>query len=452
MDNAARLKENRMGVEPINGLLVKMSFPIVVSMMVMALYNVVDSIFVSRIGEDALTAVSMCFPIQQAMIAISVGTGVGIGALLSRFLGARDFERVDEIAKNGIFLAVCSYFLFVIIGFFAEPFIAVQTDNKIIIEYGSTYLYIVCFFSITIFIQIVMEKLLQGTGQTKYIFLVQVSGAIINIIMDPILIFGMFGAPKLGVAGAAYATVFGEAFAASLGLYFNTKKNKEINLNMKGFKPNWKEIKDIYRIGLPSVILQSVASVMVFGFNKILVSFTTSAVAVFGVFFRLQSFIFMPVFGISSAVIPIAAYNYGARKRERIETTMRLSTVYAVAMMSIGTIAFWFFPKQLLGIFNPSEEMIKIGVWALRIISVGFPMAGYAILRGSIFQSLGKSVYSMNISLVRQLGIILPSAFLLSKLGNINYVWFSFLIAEIIGISMSVMYTYKIRREIINQI
>lgn len=438
-----------MGTAPVHSLLVRMSAPIMVSMLVQSLYNIVDSIFVSRINEDALTAVSMCFPIQQLMIAVAVGTAVGMSALLSRFLGAKQLDRVSTVAQNGIFLSWMSYLAFILVGFGANAFLSLQTGNARIVSYGTQYLHIVCWLSIMVFSQIIMERLLQGTGKTIYILFMQGGGALLNIIMDPILIFGLLGAPKLGVAGAAYATVLGQTFGTVLGLYFNVKKNKEIHINMKGFRPDTTEIKEIYKIGVPSIVMQSVGSVMVFVMNLILVRFSTTAVATFGAYFKLQSFCFMPIFGMNNGLVPIIAYNYGAKKRTRMEDAMSISVRYAVGFMLIGTVLFWIFPKWLLGLFDASADMMTMGIAALRIISLSFPLAGYAIMRGSVFQALGKSVYSMNISLVRQLGVLLPTAYLLSFLGNVNYVWLSFPIAELVGITMSIRYTKKIRREII---
>lgn len=441
-----------MGTEPVHGLLIKMSVPLMLSMFVQSLYNIVDSIFVSRINEDALTAVSLCFPVQAMMISFGIGTAVGMSALLSRFLGAKQYERVNRVAQNGIFLAWCTYGLFVVIGFLARPFIAMQTDDARIIEYGGTYLSIVCWLSIMLLLQVTIERLLQSTGKTIYIFFVQGTGAAINIVMDPILIFGLLGAPRLGVAGAAVATVFGQTVAALLGVYFNLTRNKEIKLSFRGFRPSWTEIKEIYRIGVPSIIMQSVGSAMVFGFNQILVAFSTTAVATFGAYFKLQSFVFMPVFGMNNGVVPLVAYNYGARKRERMERAMAISARYGVGFMLLGTILFWTIPDVLLGLFDASDTMMEIGVVTLRVISACFPLAGYAIMRGSVFQALGKSMYSMNISIVRQLVVLLPVAFFLSRLGKVDLVWYAFPAAELVGLAMSVAYTAKIKREIIARI
>ena len=446
------VKENRMGTEPVHGLMIKMSLPLMVSMLVQSIYNIVDSIFVSMINEDALTAVSLCYPVQQLMIAFAVGTAVGMSALMSRYLGAKDFGRVTGIAQNAIFLSWCTYAAFAVIGFFSYDFIRFQTGDARIISYGGQYLRIVCWLSIMVFTQITIERMLQSTGKTVYIFITQATGAVINIIMDPILIFGLLGAPKLGVAGAAIATVFGQTVSALLGVYFNVTKNKEIHLTMKGFRPSGRDIKEIYIIGLPSIVMQSVGSVMVFGFNQILVKFTTSAVAAFGAYFKLQSFIFMPVFGLSNGVIPIIAYNYGARKKDRMLHTMSLSVRYSVTFMVIGAMLFWIIPDKLLGFFSATDAMLRIGVPALRIIAISFPLAGYSILRSSAFQALGKSTYGMYMAIVRQLGLLLPVGWLLSLAGRVELVWWAFPIAEVSGFVMAILFTRKIRREIIDRI
>ena len=445
-------KENILGTAAIPPLIIKLSVPLMVSMFVQSLYNIVDSIFVAQIDEDALTAVSLCFPIQSMMIAFGIGTAVGMSALMSRYLGAKSFAKVNATAENGIFLCFVTYVLFIIVGFFAKPFMAMQTDNQKIIDYGETYLSIVCWLSIMVFLQITIERLLQSTGKTIYIFITQSTGAVINIIMDPILIFGLLGAPKMGIAGAAVATVFGQTVGALLGVYFNLTKNREVRISFKRFRPGWKTIKEIYAIGIPSIIMQSVGSVMVFGLNQILVAFTTTAVAAFGAYFKLQSFIFMPVFGMNNGIVPIIAYNYGARNRKRMEQAMKLAAIYGVVIMSIGLIIFWAIPNVLLGFFAASPELLKIGTVELRVLSLAFPLAGYSIMRGGVFQALGKSVYSMNISIVRQLGVLLPAAYLLSRLGNIDIVWWSFVIAEFVGLAMSIIYTKMIKKDIISKL
>ena len=446
-------EENKMGTEPIRKLLITMSLPLIVSNLVQALYNIVDSIFVSRINEDALTAVTLCFPFQMLMISFGIGTAVGMGALLSRYLGAGLTDKVDKVAHNGILLGFLNYAIFFSVGLFlSETLIEAQINDPVVIEYGKTYLSIVCMLSIGFMMQITVERLLQATGKTIYILFTQGIGAVINIILDPILIFGWFGAPEMGIAGAAAATVFGQIFAFVLGLIFNIKKNHEVTLHIKHLKPDFEIIKEIYRIAIPSIIMQSIGSVMNIAMNKVLVSFTKTAVAVFGVYFKLQSFIFMPVFGLNNGVVPIAAYNYGARKRDRLEEVMKISVSYAIVIMLLGTITFWAIPDTLLGLFDASPYMLEIGRSCLRTISLCFPFAAYAIMRGAIFQALGKSVYSMNISIMRQLLVLIPASILLGMTGNVNNVWWAFPIAEVVGCTSSVLYTRRIRRKIINNI
>lgn len=444
--------DNRMGYEPVKKLLITLSIPLMVSNLVQALYNIVDSFFVAKINEDALTAVTAAFPVQMLIIAFAIGTSIGMSALLSRFLGAGMYEKVNKVAHNGLLLAFVNYAIFFGVGFLAGPFMRMQTDNPRIIEYGTTYLSYVCWLSIGVMIQITFERMLQGTGKTKYVFFCQGVGAVINMIMDPILIFGLLGFPAMGIKGAACATIFGQVVGAAMAIFFNIKKNKEIRFRLASLKPDLHMIKEIYRIGIPSIIMQSVGSVMNFALNKILFSFSSTAVATFGAYFKLQSFIFMPIFGLNSGVVPIAAYNYGARKRERLEEVMSISAKYAIAIMSVGTLIFWAFPDQLISIFSASPEMISIGRVALRVIAINFPFAGYCIMRGAIYQALGKSVYSMNISIARQLVVLLPCAYLLSLTGNVNMVWWAFPIAEIVGTGVSIMYTKRIRKKIISRI
>lgn len=438
-------KENKMGTMPIGKLIVSMSLPIMVSMLVTALYNVVDSIFVSRISENALTAVSLAFPIQNLMIAISTGTGVGINAMLSMNLGRKDFGAVNRIAMNGIFLAVCSYILFLIFGvFFARPFFEAQTDVPEIVEYGLQYLNIIAIMSFGIFGQITLERLLQATGKTLFTMFTQGTGAIINIILDPIMIFGLFGFPAMGVAGAAIATVTGQIIALIMAVVFNLKKNHEIQFSVSNFRPHLQTIRSIYSVGLPSIIMASIGSVMTFSMNQILMVFTPTAVAVFGVYFKLQSFVFMPVFGLNNGMIPIISFNYGAKNRLRIVKTIKLCIVFAVCLMIIGFSIFELFPVHLLNLFDASEQMISIGVPALRIIGIHYLLAGFCIVFMSVFQSLGKGVTSLIVSAARQLLVLLPVAWLLSKTGNLNMVWWAFPIAEIVSLLVSSFFIRRI--------
>ena len=433
-------QENKMGVMPINRLLITMSLPMVISMLVQALYNVVDSMFVAMIGEDALTAVSLAFPIQSLMIAVSTGTGVGINALLSRSLGEKNFKEANRAAENGVFLGILSYLAFALFGvFFSRIFFETQTNDAQIIQYGTEYLMICTIFSLGIFMQITFERLMQSTGRTIYNMITQGTGAVINIVLDPILIFGLLGFPKMGVAGAAAATVIGQTVSMLMSFYFNEKKNVEIKLKVRGFRPNEKTIRNIYAVGFPSIIMQSISSVMTFGVNKILLMFSSTAVSVFGVYFKLQSFIFMPIFGLNNGMVPIVAYNYGARNRKRIMDTVKLSTILAVGIMLVGVFIFEIFPEQLLKLFNASEQMLQIGVPALRIISLSFVFAGVSITVVSVFQALGNGIYSLIISIVRQLVIILPVAYLFAITIGLGAVWFAFPISEIASIIMTLL-------------
>lgn len=430
--------ENKMGTMPINRLLISMSLPMIISMLVQAMYNIIDSVFVAQIGEEALTAVSMAFPIQNLMIAVSVGTCVGVNALLSRSLGEGKPKDAQLTAVNGIFLAflgALAFALFGIVG--SRMYFQSQTSDPLIVEYGVQYLLICTVFSIGLFMEMTLERILQSTGRTIYNMYSQGVGAITNIILDPILIFGLLGFPALGIRGAALATVIGQILAAFLSLIFNLKKNEDVSLNMRGFRPNGRIIRIIYEVGIPSIIMQSIASVMTYGMNLILISFSATAVTVFGVYFKLQSFIFMPIFGLNNGMIPIIAYNYGARNKKRIMDTARLSIFIAVAIMMIGIVIFQLFPAQLLLMFNASEHMLEVGVPALRLISLSFIFAGYCIIVSSIFQALGNGIYSLVTSVARQLFCILPVAYIFARVFGLHAVWFSFPLAEIVSVVLS---------------
>ncbi|MBA4698206.1 MAG: MATE family efflux transporter [Ruminococcus sp.] len=439
--------ENKMGVMPVPKLLITMSLPMIASMLVQALYNVVDSIFVARLNEEALTAVSLAFPVQNLMIAIAAGTGVGINALLSKSLGEKKPKEANMVARNGIFLGILSCIVMAVIGLFGSHyFFSVQTDDPTIVRYGTEYMMIITVASAGIFMQITFERLLQSTGKTFYNMITQGTGALINIILDPILIFGLFGMPRLEVAGAALATIIGQITAVFMSLYFNCKKNTELNLNMRGFRPDKRIIGEIYKIGVPSIVMQSIGSVMVFGMNRILLIFSSTAAAVFGVYFKLQSFIFMPVFGLVNGMIPIVAYNYGAQNKKRIMDTIKMSVFIAVGIMFVGLSLFQLFPIQFLGFFDASENMLAIGIPALRIISLSFLLAGYNIVVGTAFQALGNGVYSLIISIVRQLFVILPAAYLFAKFLGLDAVWWSIFIAEIVAVVFSSFLFKRITR------
>jgi putative MATE family efflux protein len=430
--------ENRMGVTPVHKLLLSMSIPMVISMLVQALYNVVDSIFVAQISENALTAISLAFPIQSLMIAVGVGTGVGINSFLSRSLGEKNFDNANKAAANGIFLAWMSCAVFMAVGFFgAAAFFRTQTDIQEIVGHGRDYLSIICIFSFGMFNQITFERLLVSTGKSFYAMISQSVGAIANIVLDPVMIFGLWHFPKMGVAGAALATVIGQSVGALLAIYFNLRKNREIKFWGKKFRPNSLIIKRIYAVGLPSILMASLGSVMTYGINRILISFTATAAAVFGVYFKLQSFVFMPVFGLNNGMVPILAYNFGARKKDRIIETIKLAVMYAVGVMALGIAGFQFYPDKLLALFNATEDMFLIGIPALRIISIHYAFAGFCIVFISVFQALGNGMESLFIAVARQLILLLPMAWLLSLTGNVNAIWWSFPAAECLTLALS---------------
>ncbi len=437
-------QENKMGIMPIGRLLASMATPMMISMLVQAFYNVVDSVFVAQLGEDALNAVSLAFPLQQLMIAVCGGTAVGMNAMLSRSLGAKQFEKANKIANTGVFLFLCSSVVFTLIGIFlSRPFFLAQTDVEQIVDYGTDYASVCLGCSIGICSQFCFEKLLQSTGKTTHSMIAQLIGAVINIILDPILIFGLLGMPKLEVLGAAIATVAGQIVAAIVAIIFNIKCNKEIHVTTRLIRWDKAIVKEIYKIGLPSIIMQSIGSVMTFTMNKILIAFTTTATAVFGSYFKLQSFVFMPIFGLNNGMVPIIAYNYGARRYERVKKTITVSIIAAVSIMLIGLLAFEFIPHILLSFFNASEEMLEIGVPALRIIGTHYLFAGFCIIAGSVCQAIGKPVHSLIVSVCRQLVVLLPVAWLLAQSGRLELVWFAFPIAECVSLILSSIFLSK---------
>ena len=435
------LRENKMGTMPENKLLLSMAVPMMISMLVQALYNIVDSIFVSRICEDALTAVSMAFPWQNIIIAIAVGFGVGINALLSRALGQKNAERVNQVAVNGLLLAGLSYLLVLVAGLIGiRAYMRTQTDIETIVNYGITYLNICILCSFGVFVEITFERFLQATGRTVYSMITQLTGAITNIILDPILIFGLLGFPKLGIAGAAWATVIGQCVGAVVAVMLNHFKNPEVHLRLRHIRPNGRLMGEITAISIPSIIMSCISSLTCFVMNMILIAYSSTAVAVFGVYFKLQSFVFMPVFGLNNGMVPIIAYNYGAQKPERIHKTIRLGMVYAVAIMVVGLLVFQLIPKELLRMFDASDAMLEIGAPALRIMSLAFVFAGIGIVSGSSCQAFGYSVYSMLISIARQIVVLIPAAYLLSLTGVLRSIWFAFPIAEIFSLILSLFF------------
>lgn len=445
------LQENKMGVMPVGKLLVNMALPMIISMLVQALYNIVDSVYVSQVSESAVTALSLAFPVQNMQIGFAVGVGVGVNALLSQSLGRKDQESVNWAAGQGVFLALVATGLFMLFGFFGvRPYYTMQSTVAETVEGGIAYTSICCIFTVGIFIQVLCERLLQATGRAMQTMILQGTGAIINIILDPVFIHGWWGMPRMGVAGAAVATVIGQCTGAVLGIYLNLRHNPEVQLHVKFMKPNWKVIAPILEVGIPSVVMNGIGSVMNFGMNQILQGFNEVATGVFGIYYKLQSLFFMPLFGINNATISILAYNYGARKPKRIVHTLKLATAVAVCIMLVGLAVFQLFPQALLGIFNPTEEFLAIGVKALRILCLPFPVAAICISLGASFQALGKGSYSTVVSLCRQLIVLLPVAYLLSLTGSVDNVWWSFPIAEVMsalvtGLLFAKLYRQKVR-------
>ena len=427
--------ENKMGTMPVGKLLIQISLPIMISMFVQALYNIVDSIFVAKLSTDALTAVSLAFPIQNLMISAGVGTGVGINALLSMRLGQKNYKAVTQTALNGIFLVIITIVLFIILGItIPHAYLKSQTSNMQIVELGTDYLEICMIFCFGLFLAITFERLLQSTGRTVLSMISQLAGAITNIILDPVMIFGLLGFPAMGIKGAAWATVIGQITGALISIILNIKINKEINFNPKGFKPQSKIIIDIYKVGIPSILLGSIGSVLTYLLNLILGVFSTVAIAVYGVYFKLQSFVFMPVFGLNNGIVPIVAYNFGAKYKKRIIDSIKMCEIIALIIMGVGTLIFEVFPSQLLAMFSPNEEMLEIGIPALRIIAIHFPIAAIGITFTSVFQAFGRGFLSMCVSFIRQIFALLPSAWLLSLTGNINNIWWAFVIAELFSL------------------
>ena len=442
------LAENKMGVMPIGKLLFNMALPIIISMLVQALYNVVDSIYVSQISESAVTALALAFPIQNLQIGFAVGIGVGVNSILSQALGEKNQEKVNQAAGNGVLLALVASVLFMLFGAFgSRPYFAVQSDVAETVEGGAMYTSICCLLTAGVFMQVLCERLLQATGRTIFTMITQGTGAIVNIILDPIFIHGGFGIPAMGIAGAAAATVIGQWVGAILGIVLNIKCNPEIQLSLKCLKPNMNVIRPIMTVGIPSIIMNGIGSVMNFGMNQILQGFAETATSVFGIYFKLQSFFFMPLFGINSATISILAYNYGARKPERIVKTLKIASAAALVLMVSGMLVFQLIPDVLLGMFNPSEAFLEMGRSTLRIISLAFPVAAVCISLGASFQALGDGIYSTITSLGRQLVVLLPVAYLLSLTGNVNNVWWAYPIAEIVSGLLTLYFFLRIYRQ-----
>lgn len=446
-------QENKMGTMPVGRLLITMSLPMILSMLVQALYNVVDSIFVAHYSQAALAAISYAFPAQNLMIGLATGIGVGMNALLSRSLGEKNYQKVNKTAENGIFLSLIGFIIFFIFGlFFSGTFISFQTATAEIIDCGKSYLSICCCASFGIFGEIIFERLMQSTGKTVLTMVTQGVGAIINIILDPIFIFGYLGLPEMGIAGAALATVIGQIAAFIIAIILNHKYNKEISLNLLQFRPDRRIIGRICAVGIPSVVMVGIGSIMTTAMNKILNGFSDLAASVFGVYFKLQSFVFMPIFGLNNGLIPIIAYNYGAGKRKRLISALIFACVIAVGFMAVGLVLMQFIPDQMLLLFDATQEMLSIGRVALRAISLSFVFAGFCIVVGAAFQALGYGTYSMFVSIARQLFVLIPVAYLFSLTGNLNMVWYAFPIAEIMSVIVSIALFIRIYKKVISKI
>lgn len=448
-------KENKMGVMPVRKLLITMSLPVVISMFVQAMYNLIDSIFVAQINQDALTAVNMAFPMQSLMIAFQTGLGVGMNAMISRLLGEKKPRDAGYAATHGLILTLVNYLIFLAVGLTAvRAFFSVQSKSGAVIRYGEEYLSVICVFSFGLFFQICFERLLQATGKTVYSMIMQGVGALINIFLDPVFIFGVefLGIPAMGMRGAAIATVLGQCIACGLGAFLHFKFNKDLKLVFKGFKPDFNIIKKIYAVGIPSILMSALVSVMTYCMNIILKDYEEAAATAFGVYFKLQSFVIMPVFGMNNGIVPIIAYNYGARKGERIVKTVKLGVIYASAVMLIGLALFQFLPGFFLSFFNPDEALIRIGIPALRTISIGFVFTGACIVLTSALQSLGNGIQSLIVFLVRLLVPVLPLAWLFGRLWGVEAIWFALPVSEVCGLTLAVIFVLRTMRRVVKPI
>lgn len=439
------MKKNKMGTLPIKKLVLTMSLPMMISMLIQSLYNIVDSIFVAQVSEEALTAVSLAFPVQNMMVALQIGTGAGVSALLSRSLGEGKQKEANASASNSVLLAFFHYAIFLVFGLFlVRPFFAAQTSNPLIFSEGEAYLTIITALSFGQFFQVTYERLMQSTGNTFYTMITQGIGAIINLILDPILIFGWFGLPAMGVKGAALATVLGQVLAAVLAVILNTKKNNELSMPVKSFRPDWKVIREIYSVGIPSTLMVAISSVTMFFMNMILMSFSATATAVYGIYFKLQSFVFMPVFGLTNGMMPILSYNLGSRDKQRIIETIKICIIYSSIMMALGIAAFQLAPELLLSFFNASGDMLDYGIPALKIISLNFVFAGYSIVVSAVFQAFGEGVLSFGESVIRQVAVLIPLAYLFSLSGDVNTIWWAYPIAEVASGIYCTYFLYRI--------
>lgn len=445
------MKENKMGSMEVKKLIMTMSLPIMISMLVQALYNIVDSMFVARVSQDALAAVSLCYPVQMILVAVACGTGVGVNALLSRYLGQKNKKDASQVALHGIFLSIVNGLVFAVLGiFFSETFLRLFTTDEAILSMGVDYMRICTLFSVGVFVQITYERIMQSTGNTVYNMIIQGAGALTNIILDPIFIFGYFGVPVMGVAGAAIATVIGQMVAMALGIIITNRKVKEIDLHLRRFHLHMPMIKDMYRIAVPAILMQSIMSFMTVFMNMILVTFSALAVSVFSIYFKLQQFVFMAVSGMNNALIPIISYNYGAKKKERILESITFSLLISCVIMLAGTIVFQLFPQQLLYLFDANEAMLDIGIPALRIISISFLFAGVSLVLCSVFQAVDHGIKSLMVTLLRQMVLLVPMAFVMAKLFGLNISWWAFPITEAICCGLSLFFLKVVKQKTIH--
>ena len=447
------LQENKMGVMSVGKLLFNMATPMILSMLVQALYNVVDSVYIAQYSQDAVTALSLAFPVQNVQIGCAVGIGVGVNSMLSKSLGEGNREKANQVAGNGIFLALVFSFAIMLFGIFGtKAYYGIQTENAAILKNGIDYTTICCIFTAGVYFEVLFERMLQATGRTMHTMITQGAGAITNIVLDPIFIFGVewLGIPSMGAAGAAIATVAGQWVAATLALIFNITSNPDVKLSPKYIQPKGEIIKPVMSIGVPSMIMNSVSSVMNFSMNQILMGFEAVgeiATGIFGIYYKLQSFFFMPLFGLNNATISIVAYNYGARKPERMTKTLKIACITAFTIMMLGLAAFQLMPEVLLSLFNASDTFMAVGTKALRTISLHFPVAAFCIALGASFQALGNGIYSTITALCRQMVALLPAAYLLSLTGNVDAVWWSFPIAELVSLAATLFFFTRIYRK-----
>ncbi len=445
-----KLNQNKMGIGSVNRLLITMAAPMIISMLIGALYNIVDSLFVARYSENALTAVSLAFPVQNIIIACGTGIGVGASSSLSKYLGAGEHKKVTVIAVNSLLIGIAAYLMFLIFGFFmCEWFFNIQTDNKEIINMGYSYLKICSVFSFGQLFQLILEKLLQSTGRTFYTMISQIAGAIVNIILDPIFIFGYFNFPSLGAAGAAIATVIGQTVSLFLCIYFNLKKNKEIDFSLRNFALDISAVKEICKVGIPTIIMQAMSSIMIFGVNMILLGFSVTATAVFGAYFKLQTFVYMAVFGLNNALIPIVAFNYGAKNGDRIRTSIKFAGLYSLFIGLIGFLLLQLFTTQIIEMFNPSDDMLQLGISALRILSLSFAFGSTVVMMSYALQGLGKGLSSLFLSASRQCIVLLPLAYIFGNIFGLSFIWWSFLISEAVTFIGGLIYMKYVDRKIV---